>query len=125
NQFHLDSFFGWVDSSFVGSNIDQQLITRGVTGQSAVNKINDFDASLGGPIKRDKLWFLVTGRKQLTNLQSAGSFFADGSPGIERDKLDTLTGRLTWQISPKNKFSAMYSRIWKSISAHIVSSLFG
>src|SRR5207244_8313814 len=33
--------------------------------------------------------------------------------------------RLTWQIIPRNMFSAMYSRIWKSISADIVSSLFG
>jgi len=125
NQFHGDLFLGGVGSSFVGANIDQKLMTRGVTGQSAVNKINDFDGSLGGPIKKDKLWFLLTGRKQITKLQSAGSFFADGSPGVERDSLDTVTGRLTWQISPKNKFSAMYSRIWKSISADIVSSLFG
>src|SRR3989454_5152437 len=125
NQFHGDLFLGGVGSSFVGANIDQKLMTRGVTGQSAVNKINDFDGSQGGPIKKDKLWFLLTGRKQITKLQSAGSFFADGSPGVERDSLDTVTGRLTWQISPKNKFSAMYSRIWKSISADIVSSLFG
>jgi hypothetical protein len=125
NQFHLDSFLGWVNSGFVGSNIDQELTTRGVTGQSAVNKINDFNGSLGGPLKKDKLWFLVTGRRQLTNLQSAGSFFADGSPGIESDKLDTLTGRLTWQASAKSKFSGMYSRIWKYISADTVSSLFG
>ncbi|PYR26654.1 MAG: hypothetical protein DMF98_08330, partial [Acidobacteria bacterium] len=125
NQFRGDVFLGWVNSGFVGNNIDQKLIARGVTGQSAVNKINDFDGSLGGPIKKDKLWFLMTGRKQLTNLQSAGSFFADGSPGIERDSLTTATGRLTWQINPKNKFSAMYSRMWKAISADLVSSLFG
>ena len=125
NQFRGDVFLGWVPSGLVGSNIDQKLADRGVTGQSAVNKINDFDGSLGGPIKKDKLWFLLTGRKQLTNLQSAGSFFADGTPGIERDSLTTATGRLTWQINSKNKFSAMYSRIWKSISADIVSSLFG
>src|SRR5262249_939088 len=125
NQFHGDSFFGWVPSGLVGTNINQELIDRRVTGQSTTNKLNDFDGSLGGPIKKDKLWFLATARRQLTNLQSAGSFFSDGSPGIERDKLDTLTGRLTWQVSPKNKFSGMYSRIWKSISADIVSSLFG
>src|SRR2546421_2761360 len=99
NQFHGDLFLGGVGSSVVGANIDQKLMTRGVTGQSAVNKINDFDGSLGGPIKKDKLWFLLTGRKQITKLQSAGSFFADGSPGVERDSLDTVTGRLTWQIS--------------------------
>src|SRR5206468_12063165 len=125
NQFHGETCLGWVNSSFVGKNIDQTLSARGVTGQSAVDKINDFDGSLGGPIKRDKLWFLLTGRRQLTNLQSAGSFFSDGSPGIERDSLTTATGRLTWQINPKNKFSAMYSRMWKAISADRVSSLFG
>jgi hypothetical protein len=125
NQFHGELFLGWIDSHFVGTNLDQKLIARGLTGQSAVNKIEDFDGSLGGPIKRDKLWFLLTGRKQLTNLQSAGSFFSNGSPGIEVDKIYTGTSRLTWQISPKNKFSAMWTRMWKSISADIVSSLFG
>jgi Carboxypeptidase regulatory-like domain len=125
NQFHGELFLGWVDSHFVGTNVDQRLIARGLTGQSAVNKIEDFDGSIGGPIKRDKLWFLLTGRKQLTNLQSAGSFFSNGSPGIEVDKIYTGTARLTWQINPKNKFSAMWSRMWKSISADIVSSLFG
>src|SRR5437899_9415481 len=102
NQFHGDLFLGGVGSSFVGANIDQKLMTRGVTGQSAVNKINDFDGSLGGPIKKDKLWFLLTGRKQITKLQSAGSFFADGSPGVERDSLATMTGRLTWESSHKD-----------------------
>src|SRR5206468_12063460 len=58
NQFHGDLFLGGVGSSFVGANIDQKLMTRGVTGQSAVNKINDFDGSLGGPIKQYKLWSL-------------------------------------------------------------------
>src|SRR5262249_30889938 len=112
NQFHLDSFLGCVNSGFVGTNIDQNLINRGVTRQSAVNKINDVECWLGGHVKRDKLWFLGTGGRQRSNLQSAGSFICDGSRGIERDKLDTITGRLTWQISPKNKFSGMYSPIW-------------
>jgi hypothetical protein len=125
NQLHGDLFLGWVNSSFVGTNIDQKLIDRGLKGQSAVNKIEDFDGSLGGPIKKDKLWFLLAGRKQVSDLQSSGSFFSDGSPGIEHDSLVTGTARLTWQINPKNKFSATWQRVWKSISADIVSSLFG
>ncbi|HYK62472.1 MAG TPA: carboxypeptidase regulatory-like domain-containing protein, partial [Bryobacteraceae bacterium] len=125
NQFHGDLFLGWVHSSFVGSNIDQNLIQRGVSGQFTVHKIEDFDGSVGGPIKRDKLWFLVTGRKQVSDLQSSGSFFSDGRPGIEHDLLYTGTGRLTWQVSPRNKFSGTFQRVWKTISADIVSSLFG
>jgi len=99
NQFHGDLFLGWVNSSFVGTNVDQKLVDRGLTGQSAVNKIEDFDGSLGGPIKKGKLWFLLTGRKQLTNLQSSGSFFSNGSPGIETDKLYTGTARLRMPVS--------------------------
>src|SRR5262249_44915277 len=73
NELHCDLFLGWLNSKFVGSNVDQKLIARGLTGQSAVDKIEDYDGSLGGAIKKDKLWFLLTGRKQATNLRSAGS----------------------------------------------------
>ncbi len=125
NQLHGDLFLGWVHSNFVGDNIDKKLIARGVSGQFAVDKIQDFDGSVGGAFKKDKLWFLVTGRKQATNLRSSGSFFSDGRPGIERDTLYTGTFRLTWQANPKNKVSAMWTRMFKSISADIVSSLFG
>jgi hypothetical protein len=125
NQIHGDLFLGWVHSSFVGSNIDQSLHDRGVTGQTAVNQIQDFDGSVGGPIIKDKLWFLLAGRKQITNLQAAGSFFSNGSPGIERDTIYSGTSRLTWQINSKQKFSAMWSRMWKTISDDVVSSLFG
>src|SRR5206468_1658986 len=75
NELHGDLFIGWLNSKFVGSNVDKKLIDRGLTGQSAVDKIEDFDGSLGGAIKKDKLWFLLTGRKQATNLRSTGSFF--------------------------------------------------
>jgi hypothetical protein len=125
NQFHGDLFLGWVNSSFVGSNVDQALTARGLVGQSRVDKIEDFDGSLGGPIKRDKLWFLLTGRKQLSNLQSPGSFNSDGTPGIEQDYIYTGTARLTWQISPKNKFAAMWTRDWKTIKDDIVSGAGG
>src|SRR5437667_11016954 len=73
NEFHGDLFLGWLNSKFVGSNVDQKLIARGLTGQSAVDKIEDFDGSLGGAISKDKLWCLLTGRTQATNLRSSGS----------------------------------------------------
>jgi hypothetical protein len=125
NQLHGDLFLGWVPSRFVGSNVDQGLIQRNLSGQFAVNKLEDFDGTIGGPIKRDKLWFLLGGRRQVSDLQSSGSFFSDGRPGIEHDSLVTGTGRLTWQINSKNKFSGTWQRVWKTISADIVSSLFG
>ena len=125
NQFHSDVFLAYVGSGFVGSNVTDILKARNLTGQSAVNKINDFDGSFGGPLKRDKLWFLTTGRYQRSDLQSPGSFYRDGSPGIEKDWIWTGTGRLTYQATPKNKIALMWTRDWKTIKADIVSGAGG
>ena len=125
NTLHGNLFLGYVPSSFVGNNINSQLTARGITGQSAVNKLEDFDGSLGGPILRDRLWFLVSGRKQLSFVQSAGSFYPDGRPGIERSYIYTGVARLTYQISSKHKFSAMWIRDWKTKENDVVTGAGG
>jgi hypothetical protein len=125
NEFHAEVFLAFVGSSFVGNNGTADLTARGLVGQSAVNRINDFDGSFGGPIKRNKLWFLLTGRYQRSDLQSPGSFYADGSPGIEKDWIWTGTARFTYQATPKNKVALMWTRDWKTIKDDIVSGAGG
>jgi hypothetical protein len=121
NQLHGDLFLGWVNNNFVGSNVSQSLVARGLVGQSKVTEIQDFDGSLGGPIKKDKLWFLITGRKQLSNLESPGSFYPNGAPGVELDHIYDATARLTYQVNPKLKIATMMTRDWKYIGDDIVS----
>src|ERR1700730_1348596 len=70
NAFHLQLFAGGSAGSWQSTNVDSNLTARGVTGQDAIDKIEDFDGSFGGPIMRDKLWFLLSGRKQLTFTQA-------------------------------------------------------
>ncbi len=125
NQFHTEIFLGYVPSAFVGTNITGRETLRGVTGQSRVSEIQDFDGSFAGPVLKNKLWFLLTGRKQLSNLESAGSFNTNGTPGIETDYIYTGTARLTYQASTKNKISAMWQRDWKTIRDDIVSGAGG
>ena len=60
SQFHSDLFLSWVNDSFVGTNTTAPLAARGLVGQSKVTEIQDFDGSVGGPIIRDRLWFLIT-----------------------------------------------------------------
>ena len=121
NQFHGNLFLGYVPSKFVGTNVDAALTARGVTGQSAVKKIEDFDGSLGGPIKKDKLWFLMSGRKQLTFVQAANSFNLDGSPGVEQSYIWSGAMRLTYQVNAKNKFAATWTRDWKTKEQDVVT----
>ncbi len=125
NEFHGQLFLGYVPSQFVGNNVTTALKARGLTGQSAVNRLEDFNGSLGGPIIKDKLWFLVGGRKQLSFVQSAGSFYPDGSPGIEKSYIWTGDLRLTYQINAKNKISAMWIRDWKTKENDVVTGAAG
>jgi hypothetical protein len=125
NAFHADFFYGLIPSKFVGSNATPLQIQEGLVGQERVTEIEDANGSLSGPIIRDKLWFLIVGRKQVANLQSAGSFYANGSPGIEIDHIWTGTGRLTYQASGKNKFAGMWMRDWKTVGDDIVTGAAG
>ena len=42
NQFHMDSFFGYVPAGFVGTNVTAAETARGLVGESRVNQIQDF-----------------------------------------------------------------------------------
>ena len=122
NAFHGEFFGAYIPSQFVGSSIDQNLVSRGIAAQSKITEIQDFDGSLGGPIRRDKLWFLLSGRKQLTYQQSPLSTRADGSPEIDRSRVYTGHLRLTYQMNAKNKFSAMWMRDFKRAEDEVVTN---
>jgi len=121
NVLHGNLFLGYIPSEFVGTNVDSALTARGVTGQSAVKKLEDFDGSLGGPFKKDKLWFLLSGRKQLTYVQGANSFYLNGQPGVEQSYIYSGGLRLTYQINAKHKFTAMWTRDWKTKENDVVT----
>ena len=115
NQFHVNFFGGGSGGSnfWQGNNIDPTTVARGLPGQDKTVKIEDFDGSFGGPIKKDKLWFMLTGRKQVTYTQAGASLYPDGKPGIQDGLIYAGTFRLTYELNPKNKFSAFFLRNWK------------
>jgi len=115
NQFHGSVFGGGSGGSnfWQGDNLDRNLLARGLTAQDKTVKIEDFDGSLGGPIKTDKLWFLLTGRRQVTFTQAGASTYPDGRPGIQDGYIYAGSLRLTYQVNAKNKFSASWMRNWK------------
>ena len=74
NQFHLNAFLGFVPTSFVGTNVTAAETARGLLGESRVNDIQDFDGSLGGPILKNRLWFLLAGRKAVVRSPVGGVY---------------------------------------------------
>lgn len=122
NDFHGDFFGAYIPSQLVGSNLDSTLTARGVAAQPKITQIQDFDGSLGGPIQKDKLWFLISGRKQLTYQQSPLCKNTDGSPCVDRSYIYTGHLRLTYQLNSKNKLSAMWLRDFKTAQDEVVTN---
>ena len=125
NNLHGEFFGAYTPSSFVGTNLDANLIARFAganSAQSAITELQDFDGSLGGPINKDRLWFLLSGRKQQTYQQSP-LCLNNGSPCVDRSHIYTGHLRRTYQANAKNKFSAMWMRDFKRTEDEAVTNV--
>jgi len=122
NQFHANFFGGGSGGSnfWQGNNLSNVTALRGLTAQDKTVKIEDFNGSFGGPIKTDKLWFIVTGRRQVTFTQAGASTYPNGAPGIQQGYITTGSVRLTYQVNAKSKLSANWLRDWKDKPHEII-----
>lgn len=119
NQFHGAVFAGITGQNGIwqASNVTPGLLSRGLLGAQIIEHIQNFDGSIGGPIIKDKLWFLGSSRYNTTFDSPPGIFYpkADGTPdltrpGIEEQWIASGTLRLSWQMNSKMKFSGTYER---------------
>lgn len=110
NRFSGSAFIGGTDGGWQSKNVTPELEARGLRGGGYITQIYDINVSLGGPIKKDKLWFFGTWRKFSTDHVIANTFFRDGRPGLEEQGIQNQLARLTWQISRKNKITAYHDR---------------
>ena len=81
--------------------------------------IQNFNASLGGPVKKDKIWFFMAARHISTDELVANTppFLVAPNGDFIRSLLDQYIRdtlfRATWQINQKNKLAAFMQRTWK------------
>lgn len=119
NRFAGSLFGNFANKSMTNSNFTDELRATGVKSPDRVNKIYDFSISLGGPIKKDKLWFFTAQRVWGYQNLRADAFYelnpADykyepdpSRQAYDDQRLRSHNLRLTWQASPKNKFAIFY-----------------
>jgi hypothetical protein len=99
------TYFGFTNRSMQSDNLGE-LRQRGLNNPDSVDKIYYANVSLGGPIKRDKLWFFGSFGKMGNYNIIANSSYPDGRPGIYDHIVTNGTLRLTWQVNSKNKITA-------------------
>jgi len=113
NRFSGQAFVGGTNEAWQANNVTDELRARGLTRGSRVAKITDFNVGVGGPIKKDKLWFYASWRRIATDSVTPASYFAstgEVGTGVENQWIMNNYARLTWQVSQKNKFSVYYDR---------------
>jgi hypothetical protein len=124
-----------------GDNLTPRLRSLGV---SAVDKIDNFyevNIEEGGPIARDKVWFFGAFRRAHYDKPIANTFYVPATAasvpagfaqclaqpgscdqGISDEKMDNPIARVTWQMTPRNKFAAYMDRAMR-LRGHAMASL--
>ena len=131
NTFRFIATGLYTNDTLESDNLDDDLRARGITQPNRTNKIFDNALSVGGPIKRDKIWFFGAARTWGMARQFAGLYWNKGQntllsppgadlevvkydPWIDRpfdsrsgrwEWYDSFLGRATWQPTPRNKFN--------------------
>ena len=110
-------FFGsFTNDSFQATNLSEPLKKLGLVSVPQVTQIFDVDPAYGGPIRRDRLWFYGSVRKQNSKQTVADRYFnlTPNTPAYTPDfsrqaqnneENGNQSLRLTWQINDKNKLS--------------------
>jgi carboxypeptidase family protein len=104
NAFHGHGQFGYMSHRLESTNIDAGLRTAGITAGNPLNLRTDSGGDLGGRIIRDKLWFYVSERYRQEARQDLGGAKPDGSPVVGVDHELTFNQKVSYQMTPSNRF---------------------
>ena len=118
------------NGSMQGSNYTQSLKDQGLKTPSELLKVYDINPMGGGRIVRDKLWFYLTyrqtgGQRTVPGMwinKNAGNpnawtvDFDKNKPAFDDNLERNGIGRITWQVSPRNKISAHWSEQYTASS---------
>jgi hypothetical protein len=100
NQFHGSFFATGAGGGLQSNNSSDDLEAAGLTARNKVKSVYDFNATFGGPIVRDRLWFFSTYRKWSANNYLANTFDSRGNQAIDVHRIQVGSVRLTLQAAP-------------------------
>jgi hypothetical protein len=118
NTFSGNAFYSGTSSRFQNSNIDDQLRAVGIEDPPTVRTNWDTNGALGGPIRRDRLWFYGNLRSVgVAQVVAAGvkpnrfagdptQWFYEPEPGVEVRQVETkldMSLRLTAQLTNRDR----------------------
>src|SRR6185436_7781529 len=124
NRYSGTIFGSYANNSMASDNFTgTDVQARGLSVPGTIKANGDFNPGVGGPIKKDKLWFFLSGRKLFADNYVASLFFNQNANDITRyDYVPSSTqavlhqeqsifqARFTYQVNPKNKIGVTYDQ---------------
>jgi hypothetical protein len=113
NTFKGSGVAVYSNSDLFSSNYTPDLLARGLRNPGSLLKIWDYNAGVGGPIQKNRLWFYGSYRNWGTDKLLPQTF---NQPGVTASPqysyyslLRSYFARLTGQVSQNNKVAAFYA----------------
>jgi hypothetical protein len=110
NQFRGAIFATGANGSMQSNNLTPDLEALGFRKQNRVKSVYDLDVTIGGPVIKDKIWFLGSARRWAATNYVGNTFTSTGDQAIDDGRLGDLTGRVTIQASERNKLSLHWTQ---------------
>jgi hypothetical protein len=121
NVLHGSAFY-----SGSGKNLQADNSGGKVAAPTPLTKVYDVNGAVGGPIFKDRLWYFATARTQGSTRVNANMFYnlnagdptkwlyaPDSSrPGFSDRTWENVSGRVTWQATPRNKIGGFWDEQW-------------
>jgi len=119
NVFKGELFGSTAGSWSQGNNLDATLQSYGIQNPATIHNNYDTSGAIGGPIKKDTLWFYgsiryfgqaqdIPGSYANANAGDPNAWTYVANPAITDRNASSqgiYSGRITWQATPKNKLS--------------------
>ena len=116
NTFSDSTFFTFSNQHFQGNNFTDALKAAGLATPNAIDNNFDLNESVGGPLRRDHVWFYFSTRFNQANTY-AGIFANKNAydptqwlyvpdptkPAENKGTVQQNNLRVTWQVSPRSK----------------------
>jgi hypothetical protein len=115
-------FYSGTGEKLQSDNFTQELRDASLEAPTPLQKVYDVNASGGGPIRKDRLWYFVNARTQGSTRNVANTYYNQNAanpaawlyapdrsrPAYSDRTWENISGRITWQASPRNKVGAFW-----------------
>src|SRR5687768_4820192 len=103
NKFKGDFYYDYENQRLQSRNLTDGLRRLGVTEGTRILLYRDPNFAIGGPIKRDRMWFFTSVRDQRTGVTVDGFPVEDPGNFFFETRLTNVTYKINYQLSQNNR----------------------